>query len=172
MVDLFASGGETSDLVSTHENVAGVMTKVLSVKPDRGTFLRILNRVAKGDMQGLPLYMTLLDAGGVALPTNTKVEIRAKLAGMDQAVKISERKSNISFYNTNSLTVQRNEDNVDGAKIVLTSPEVGGNGAPRQSVDIRDIDEFQICIQSASVIDWATHSELFVESNAVSVHQR
>jgi hypothetical protein len=165
MVEIFISDGDTSDVVSKETNTTGVMTPIAAVVPDRGTFLRLLNRVAKGSQQGVPIYAKLRDSNGDPLPTSTKLQFEISPAGTDERMKVSKRQDQISVYNSYTLQEQRNVDNVDAAKMVLTTPENMG-GQPVANVEWADIQTLYLSSKAAAQIDWS-QSEIYVDSAAV-----
>jgi hypothetical protein len=166
MVDVYISRGASSDVVEPLENVPGVFTPILEVNPEQGTFLRFLNSVPVGKNPGMPLYMKLNQTGGAPLPTNTRARFEAQVAGMSSWLKVSAQLEQIAFWQQNSLTTQRDEDNVDSAKITLQHPETSPKSGMREHVDIRDIDKLRLVIDSAAAIDWA-ESEFYIDNNAV-----
>jgi len=173
MVDAYASEGSTSEYVETHTNAAGVdrPTPILEIDPDRGTFVRLLNRVERGSEIGIPIYMKLRDASGDPLPTNTQLTFELERAGGDDQHKVSEKVEQIAFWNQNDLTTQRDADNIDSSKVVLEYPEAASESGPAPFHDVRDIDSFYISAQSAAEIDWS-QSEFYVDNAAVKEGSR
>ena len=169
--DLYAVNGETPSEVETQENVPGVMTPILTIQPDRGHWFRILNNVAKGKEDGLPIYQQLVDQNGDPMPATTKLVLKARGAQMTEAVRVSELLRNISYYNQYSIKEQRNEENVDGAKIELEWPENSSKTGSRPHIDITDLEEFQICVESPRVVD-PNALETYIDSNAVSQYSK
>ena len=171
MVDLYAANGGSTDEVTTETNKTGVMDPILKVNPDRGTFLRFFNYVSKGSASGLPLYFKLKDSNGNDLPQNTDLQLQAQVAGMNGWMNVSELVQSINYWNTNSLTTQRDKDNVDNVKVDLTHPEASGNAGTRESVDVRDIDTLAVAIDSAAQVDW-NKCEFYFDSEAVQEYSR
>lgn len=173
MVDVYLSNGSASDAVVEHTNAAGIdrATPILEVDADRGTFVRLLNRVDRGDEIGIPFYMKLRDSNGDPLPTNTRMKVELQRAGNDDTHKISEQIEQIAFWNQNSLTVQRDVDNIDNAKVVLEYPEASSNEGAAPFHDVRDIDALYVSIESAAQIDWS-QSEFYVDNAAVQEGSR
>jgi len=165
MAEIFVSEGETSDVVETRTNTPGVMTPIAKISPDRGTFLRLLNMVAKGSEQGVPIYMKLRDSNGDLLAVATKLQFEISPAGTDETHKVSKRVDQISVYNSYSIQEQRNVDNVDATKIVLTSPENMG-GDPVANIEWADIQDLFVSVDAPVEVDWS-QSELYVDSTAV-----
>ncbi|GAB3318473.1 hypothetical protein EI982_06905 [Haloplanus rallus] len=62
------------------------MTPIAKITPYRGTFLRLLNRVAKGSEQGVPIYAKLRDSNGDLLAVSTKLQFEISPAGTDEQV--------------------------------------------------------------------------------------
>ncbi|GGL57923.1 hypothetical protein [Halocalculus aciditolerans] len=166
MTELYAQNGVTSEFVETSQNAAGIKTPILTVSPDRSLWLRFLNHVAKGSTVGLPCYFKLRDSNGDPLPPNTKVAFYVKLAGHSDAYKVSEKIKNISFWNQNDITTQQDVDNIDGSKIKLQHPEMAEATGNADHVDIRDVDDFLVEIESDAVIDWS-QSRFEFDSNGV-----
>lgn len=167
-LDLYAQNGTTADYVSTAQNAAGSNepNTVLEVSPDRGTWLRILNHVNAGSQQGIPVYMDLQNSAGNNLPPNTRMFFSIALSNSGDDVRVSQKVKNIAFWNQNSLTTQRNKNDVDGAKVVLEHPSMAPSSGPAEKVDVRDIDTFKVKLQSADQIDW-TNSSFFFDSSAI-----
>lgn len=165
MSEIFIDNGNTSDVVEQQTNTTGEMTAIAAISPSRGTWIRLLNEVAKGDETGVPIYMDLRDSAGNPLPSNTSIEFQLAVAGANQALAVSQRKGNISTWNSLGLNAQRNTDNVDSVKIDLQEPEIQG-GEMVDKIDWRDIDDVYFAIDSAAQIDWS-QSAFYVDSNAV-----
>jgi hypothetical protein len=166
---VWASQGATSETVTTVQNVTDEMTPIVQITGDRGTFTRLLNRVSKGSAPGLPHYMTLKDGADAFLPTGTKLQYELQKAGNDNATKVSEKVTNISFWNNNTPSEQANVDKIDRSKIQITRPEVLG-GEPVESIDVRgQLDTLLVKINSAAQIDW-TNSEFEIDPEALESH--
>ena len=166
--DLFSVNGETSDYVETAENVPAspIPTPILDVSPDRGLFLRLVNHVAKGESIGIPLYMKLRDSAGNDLPPTTAVFLAVKRNGDELPVRVSEKRGNISFWTSNDITTQRDVDNVDGSKIVLSDGQQA-----RDALNVRDVDDLFLMVDGPTAIDHA-NSEIYVDSSAVQQGER
>jgi hypothetical protein len=166
MVDLYAVEGNSADEVETYPNVPASPDPdaVVEISPDRGLFLRIANAIAKASRMGVPVYMKLRDADGNHIPTNTSAYFALEVQGMEEAVKVSEKKGNLSFYSTNDITTQRDTDNVDGALFELQEPETEG-GDTISALRVRDIDALYFKIDSAAEVDW-NNSEWYIDSEA------
>jgi hypothetical protein len=165
MAEIFISNGDTSEIVETETNTPGVMTPIARIVPDRGTFLRLLNMVAKGSEQGVPIYAKLRDSNGDLLAVSTKLQFEISPAGTDERMKVSKRVEQISVYNSYSLQEQRNVDNVDATKVVLTSPENMG-GDPVANIEWADIQDLFVSARAPAEVDWS-QSEFYVDSTAV-----
>jgi len=166
MVDLFAVEGNSADEVETYPNVPAApgADAVVKIKPERGLFIRIANAIAKASRMGVPVYSKLRDTDGNHIPTNTSAYFALEVQGMEEPVKVSEKKGNLSFYATNDITTQRDTDNVDGALFELQEPETQG-GEPVSALRVRDIDALYFKIDSAAEVDWS-QSEFYIDSEA------
>jgi len=173
MADIYISNGDSADVVEPKTNAAGIdrATPILEIDPDRGTFLRLLNRVARGDEIGIPVYMKLRDSNGDPLPTNTLVKFELERAGGDDEHKVSEEVKQISFWNANDLTTQRDVDNIDNAKVTLEYPEAASKNGAAPFHDVRDVDSFYVSIESAAEIDWS-QSEFYFDTAAIEEGSR
>jgi|AntRauTorcE11897_2_1112592.scaffolds.fasta_scaffold01126_14 hypothetical protein len=173
MADIFISNGSASDVVVQHTNAAGIdrATPILEIDPDRGTLLRLLNRVNRGDEIGIPVYMKLFDSNGDPLPTNTLVKFEIERAGDDDHQKVSEEVKQISFWNSNDITTQRDVDNIDNAKVTLEFPEAASQSGPVKYHDVRDVDSFYVSIESAAEVDWS-QSEFYFDTAAIEEGSR
>ncbi|WP_256402425.1 hypothetical protein [Halorubrum salinum] len=173
MADIYISNGDSADAVEPKTNAAGIdrATPILELDPDRGTFLRLLNQIKRGSEIGIPVYMKLRDANGDPLPTNTLIKFELGRAGSDDEHKVSEEVKQISFWNQNDLTTQRDVDNIDNAKIELQFPEASSETGPAPFHDVRDVDSFYVSAESAAEIDWS-QSEFYFDTNAVKEGSR
>lgn len=173
MVDIYAATGSTSDYVTTATNATGTdrPTPIMQVSPERGTFLRFLNKVARGEEIGMPVYFKLKDSNGNPLPNNTELTFEAKQAGHNDEVTVSVKLKNISFWQNNSITTQRNKDNIDNAKVELQYPESAEKSGARPHLDIRDIDDLYVSAVSSAAVDWS-QSEFYFDSQAVKQGER
>ncbi|MEA5388342.1 hypothetical protein VB779_15720 [Haloarculaceae archaeon H-GB11] len=171
--DIYAAKGKSADAVTTHQNepASPRPSPILEVVPDQGTFLRFLNRVAKGDEQGIPIYAKLKDSNGDPLPVNTSLYMEIQVAGMTTTMKVSEVVKSIDQYQTLSISEQRNADNVDATKLILQAPETADESGAVPHVDVRDIDALYLTAESSAKVDWS-NSELYFDSNAVEKHGR
>jgi hypothetical protein len=165
--DLFAVKGNTGDYVETYANVPASpgATPAVEISPDRGRFIQLLNKLAKTDSLGVPIYMKLRDSNGDHLPPSTSGYLALKLSGMEEAVRVSAKHGNFSHYLANDITTQRDTDNVDAATWELQEPETEG-GDPVKSITVRDIDALYFNIDSPQAIDWSK-SEFYVDTDAV-----
>jgi hypothetical protein len=164
-MNIYADKGNTSDVVETKTNVSGQTTPIVRVTPERGTWLRLLNRVPTGDARGLPVYMKLRDSNGDPLPTNTAVQFRLLIAGQSESVKVSQEVDTITEWETLSFSKQKNSEHIDAVKMLLTEPEIQG-GEPVENVDFRDIDELQFAITSAAQWD-PSKSRFYIDDKAI-----
>jgi len=169
MSKIYVSQGTSPDIVTQETNQTGRFDSILTVEPERGTFLRILSAIARGDDVGVPVYARLKDSNGDLLPTNSRYQFFLSPAGMEATLKISQRVRSISDHNTLSIKEQRNSDHVDTVKVKLQEPEtMGGQTLPGgESVDFRDIDVFGVELESTKAIDWA-QAEFYIDSTAVT----
>lgn len=153
--DLFASEGTSSDEVTTETNTTGVLDPILRVSPERGQFIKVRNRGPRGKRSGLPIYANLKDGSDNDLPADTEVAIAYLPTGADQFEVVSDKFANITPYRLNSITEQQTEDKVDSVKHELT-------GA---SVNVRDVDDLLVAIDSGTQIDHSNSTILFEPAN-------
>lgn len=167
--DLFAQNGTTGDFVSTFQNVTGAPghTPIFEVNPDRGLFIRLANQVASGQEIGVPVYFKLRDTNSNALPASTSAYFTMQVAGQEQAQKVSAKRATIQHWNSNTISEQRDDDNIDAAKFVLQRPETSPTSEPVNALEVRDVDALRLEIDSSAQIDWS-NSELYVDSNATT----
>lgn len=166
--DIFAAKGESADPVTTYQNepAAPRPSPILEVSPERGTFLRFLNAVIKGTVQGIPIYMQLRDSNGDLLPVNTEIKLELEVAGMDKEMVVSETMKSTDQYRTLSVSEQRDTDNIDSTKFTLQYPDAAPQSGPTPKVDVRDIDALYVTIDSAVQVDWS-QSVLYIDSDYV-----
>lgn len=171
MVDLYASEGASSEQITTYPNVPASpgADSVVEISPERGLFLRITNAISKASRMGVPVYAKLRDTNGNHIPTDSASYFALRVQGMEEPVKVSERRGNVSFYSTNDLTTQRDTDNVDGSLYELQEPETEG-GEPVKALRVRDIDALFFKVESSAEIDWS-QSEFYVDSEATEEHE-
>jgi hypothetical protein len=137
-------------------NTAGLMTTILSITPDDGMVIRVNGNVKKGDERGVPIYAELRDSNDDPLPDDTEVVLRYKAPSMEEPRAVSVPMKDILTYNIQALKDQQDRDIIDAVKHVLKG----------RALQVRDIDELQVAIDSSTVIDWA-NSRLHFEENAV-----
>jgi hypothetical protein len=145
-----------SDEANQKTNKTGVTTPILTVEPEDGTLIRLLNQVSTGDGGGLPIFADLRDSNDNPLPTSTDMVLRVKRPTDDEPVAISVKEDNIATYNQLTISEQRNTDNIDSVKHELK----GG------AVNVRDKDTLRFEIDSSTAIDWS-NSELYVYRQGV-----
>ncbi len=169
MSKIYVSDGDSPSIVTQETNQTGKFDSILAVEPDRGTFLRLVAAVARGEDLGVPIYAKLRDSDGNLLPTDTRMQMYLSPAGMQATLKVSERIESISDYNTLSIKEQRNSDHVDTVKVRLQEPETMGGRhlSASENIDFRDIDVFGVELESTQQVDWA-QSEFYIESNALA----
>lgn len=173
MTDIFVSKGNSSDQVTTYQNATGVTLKptpILEVSPDRGKFLRFQNRNIGGNT-GLPVYFDLNQTDGSDLPTNTLVVFEFQMSNGDDYHRVAVPKKQISFFNSNTISEQRNKERRHNAVIPLKYPEAADREGLRDFIDVRDVDSFTVSIISPAQVDWAV-SEWYFDENAVKEMSR
>jgi hypothetical protein len=74
---------------------------------------------------------------------------------------VSVEEDNISTYINKTVAEQQNVDNIDAVKHELQG----------KAVNIRDVDDLAVEINSSAQIDWS-NSSLYVERSGVEEHQR
>lgn len=150
-----------SDIVELEENKPDELTPILRVNPERGTVIRILNRVARGDSPGVPIYAELYDSDGDPLPVDTDMVMTGKQPGDARFMPLSIKEDNISTYVNKSISDQQDSNHVDSVKHELHGP----------AIKIRAEDEFAVEIDSDAVIDWEK-SKLYFDDNGVRENRR
>jgi len=167
MASIFGNGSDTSKHTETEQNAAGHMTPILVHEPPRGTKMRLVNHVARGDqVQGIPVTMKLYDSNGDQLPIDTELRFEVMTAGSTDAIQLSRQVEDISTWNQLDVTEQQHSDHIDATKVVLATPEDRG-GNVLDSIAWRDIDQFRVAVDSSEVVDWSQGSELSIDSTAV-----
>ncbi len=159
------------DILSALQNATGHATPILTLDPERGTKIKLQNRISKGEQMGLPLYMQLKDSTGAFLPTNSTFEWRIERVTDDQPIVISQEADNISYWNSNSIKTQRNTDNVDAVKVPFKTPAVfaGQDQGPPKAINVPGTAKLHLYLTSQAQVDWS-ESQFFVESEGVSKH--
>lgn len=163
------SSHSSSEDIEAVTNDPGHLSPIARISPERGLKITIQNRVNQGSQVGVPIYQTLKDTNGNNLPTGTDYALAVKPHGANQYFLVSPTKDNISYWNENSLTTQRDSENVDSVKIPLKYHEgsgMEGEGRP-ESISIHGVDEMLVLVDSPVAIDW-DYSDFHVESSALS----
>jgi hypothetical protein len=169
-MDVHVVNGNTTDEISTSTNTTGVMDAIITLQADRGTWIRVLNHVAKGSESGLPVYMDLRDSNDDPLPAPTECQLGAKEAGMTQFFKVSARKRGISHWINQSIQDQQHSDYVDASKIPLEYPENHPeSGQERDHIDITHTDKLAFMVNASTQWD-PNNSRFHFDSNAVEQH--
>ncbi|MHB9287359.1 hypothetical protein ACKVMT_10015 [Halobacteriales archaeon Cl-PHB] len=166
MTDLNAVKGNSTDEVITYQNAPAVArpTPIIELDAESGTLLRLSNIGGEG-APGLPVFMKLRDSNGDHIPVNSSLFFEVERAGQDSAIKHSVQVENLSFYQSNSISEQRDADKIRHAKLMLTPPENAPATGPVGSIDIRDVDAGYFTLDSAVQVDWS-NSEFFIASEA------
>ncbi|WP_255198012.1 hypothetical protein [Halorarius litoreus] len=144
-----------SEYATQQQNVTGQPTTVLDYQPEDGTRLQIKNKVAKGDEEGVPIYMDLRDSGDNPLPNDTEVILEVDVPSRSKTLAVSEKLENIAPWNAIALGDQRNEENVDAVKVEL-------EGAV---INVRYFDVLSVIVTSSAQVDWA-NSEFYMDGKA------
>ena len=150
-----------SNIVETVANSPNELTPIFTVDPEDGTYVTIENEVSQGDAAGIAIYAKLFDADGDPLPTDTTMVLSGRRPGDTRYQTLSYEQDNISTYNNKSISDQQDSNHVDSVKHELKA----------ERVNIRDVDEFAVEINSDVAIDWG-ESKLYFERTGVSEHQR
>jgi hypothetical protein len=87
--------------------------------------------------------------------------LTAKRPGDSRRRTVSVEEDNISTYINKTVAEQQNVDNIDAVKHELKG----------KAVNVRDIDELAVEIDSSTQIDWS-NSALYFERNGVQEQQR
>ncbi|WBE14030.1 major capsid protein PB7 [Saline Natrinema sp. J7-1 virus 1] len=150
-----------SDIVELQENTPGDLTPIMTIVPEEGTMIQIQNRVPQGSAVGLPIYADPRDANGDPLPVDTSLVLTAKQPGDPRRTPVSLEVDNISTFLNKTISEQQSTDHVDATKIELRG----------RAVNVRDIDELAVEINSSRSIDWS-NSKLYFERAGVAEKQR
>ncbi|QCC57871.1 hypothetical protein NP511_04865 [Natrinema thermotolerans] len=156
-LSLYAALGDSSKYVETKTNVTDQLTPVLSINPKDGVGVLIRNAVDMGSKVGVPIYAKLRDADGNPLPANTRIALGYQ-APTDESIQVvSDPKSTIASYIKNSVSDQQDDRKVDAIKHQLKG----------EKLEVRDIDEAYILVDSSEPIDHA-QSEIYFEEAALA----
>jgi hypothetical protein len=155
---LYAAEGKTSNYVTTEVNTTGQSDAVLTIQPEDGVGLILVNRVDVGQKErGIPIYMDLRDSNDDPLPLDTEVEIAYEAPTDDSPQVVSYPLSNISTYRKKTISEQQDAENVDAVKVELKSSELR----------VRDIDQAFIRLNSSAQIDHS-NSEIYIDADGVN----
>ncbi|QFU83388.1 hypothetical protein [Natronorubrum aibiense] len=156
-LSLYAALGGSSKYISTEMNIPDQLTPVLSINPKDGVGVLIRNAVEMGNKAGVPIYGKFRDADGNPLPADTRVAIGYQ-APTDESIQVvSDPKSTIASYIKNSVSDQQDDRKVDAVKHQLKGSKL----------EVRDIDEAYILVDSSAQIDH-TQSEIYFEEAALA----
>ncbi|OLZ39870.1 hypothetical protein A6E15_02230 [Natrinema saccharevitans] len=156
-LQLYAALGDSSKYVETQTNTPDQLTPVLSINPKDGVGVLFRNRVDVGDKAGIPIYGKFVDTNGNPMPASTRVAIGYQ-APTDESIQVvSDPKSTIASYIKNSVSDQQDDRKVDAIKHALK-----GNG-----LEVRDIDEAYLLVESSAQIDHS-QSEIYFEESALA----
>jgi hypothetical protein len=166
------SGYTSSDDIEPVQNDPGHMTPIARVSPERGLKIAVQNRVSKGSQIGLPIYMKLRDSNGNPLPVGTDFALAMKPHGANQFFIVSDVLDNISYWITNDLTTQQNDENIDAVKVPLKYHEGSEmaqqeNAGRPSSISVHGVDEMLVLAESAAQVSW-NHSDFEIENEALS----
>ena len=156
-----ANVNHNSDVVEQQTNTPGEMTPILTVVPENGTGIQFRNMVPQGDAVGIPIYADLQDSNGNALPVDTSIVLTAKQPGDVKRSPVSNAEDNISTYVNKSISDQQSTDHVDSVKHELKG----------KAVNVRDVDELAVELETDVQVDWA-NSSLYFDEKAVREFQR
>ena len=156
-----ANVNHNSEVVETVENTPGEMTPIMLVVPENGTGLQFRNQVPQGSATGIPIYAELYDEHGDPLPVDTSMVLTAKQPGDAKRSPVSNAEDNISTYTNKSISDQQDTLHVDSVKHELKG----------SAVNVRDVDEFAVEIDTDVPIDWEK-SSLYFERQAIREFQR
>jgi len=141
---------------TTEQNTTGQIDPVLKFSPDEGVLLRVLNHMIKGDIAGPPVYYKLKDTNGNELPTDTFVTWQFQAPGQDDRTIIGRSRDNISPWNSQSITDQRDSDRIDSVKLPF-------DASPDGYVDVTHVDDLILSVDSSTQIDWS-NSEFYLDA--------
>ncbi|WP_254763357.1 hypothetical protein [Natrinema marinum] len=156
-LSLYAALGDVSKYVTTQTNISDQLTPVLTISPKDGVGVLIRNAVSVGDKSGLPIYGKFNDSNGNPLPANTRLALGYKSPTDESIQVVSDPKATIASYIKNSVSDQQDERKVDAVKHQLK-----GN-----KLEVRDIDEAYILVDSSAQIDHS-QSEIYFEESALA----
>jgi hypothetical protein len=138
-------------------NVTGQRTPILSFTPIDGMMLALRGSSSGG--VGIPIYAKLMDSNGDDLPLDTELVLRYDAPHLDQPKVVSHKLSNLRVYRGLSIKEQQNADYRDRTRIELKG----------SMLEVRDIDEVQIAINSSKEIDWSK-SRVYIDEQAAVVY--
>jgi hypothetical protein len=147
-------------------NVTGVLSPILRFEPDDGLQLIIRGMVSAGTERGFPLYMDLRDSNGDPLPEDTRVVFKYKSPSMDDAQTVTHPLDHIRPWTALTLNEQQDEEFIDRTKVELKNTDAALQEGRIPQVNVRDIDEFRLSIESSAQVDW-TNSRVYIDRNAV-----
>jgi len=144
-----------SSIATEVTNTTGVLSPILSIDPTDGTVLALLNQVARGDEEGIPIYAKLRSGSSTQLPEDTRLALGFETPQMDNWEVVSEPMEHIRPYRSFSLSDQQNLDYVDRVKHNLK----GGANA----LIAEDVDMIYVLAEASAQISWPDSSLTFEE---------
>jgi hypothetical protein len=148
------------------QNVPDVLSPILTFTPDDGLLLVIRGMVSAGTERGFPLYMDLRDSNGDPLPEDTRVVFQYKSPSMDDPQTVTHPLDHIRPWNALSLNEQQDEEFIDRTKVELKNTDTALAQGEVPQVQVRDIDELRMSIDSSVQVDWG-NSRVYIDRNAV-----
>ncbi|ADB62825.1 hypothetical protein Htur_3974 (plasmid) [Haloterrigena turkmenica DSM 5511] len=155
-LSLYAALGDTLKYVSTETNIPDQLTPVLSISPKDGVGVLIRNAVSVGDKIGLPIYGKFRDSNGNLLPEHSS---RARLPGTDRREHPGRLGSEGHDRELHQEQRLRPAGRSEGRR--RQAPAQG------QKLEVRDIDEAHILVDSSEQIDHV-QSEIYFEETALA----
>jgi hypothetical protein len=151
-------------------NIKGTMSPILRIEPDDGLKLIIRGMVSTGSERGFPFFADLRDSADDPLPEDTQVAFRYRSPEMDldQAQTVTHPLDHIRPWNALTLNEQQDEEFIDRVKVELKNTDSALARGEIPQVQVRDIDEFRISIDSSVEVDW-TNTRVYLDRNAVRV---
>ena len=154
MSETLSNQGTDKVTATEQTNVTGQMTPILGFSPNDGLLLTIRGGI------GIPLVMDLRDPNGDQLPLDTKVRVEYDAPHLDTRQVVSETLSNIQAWRTLSVKEQQNEEYRDRTRVGLKDGY--------KAVEVRDIDELALSVESSKVVDWS-QSRVYVDKDHTTV---
>jgi len=143
-----------SEVAEEKENSAGQRDPILTIQPKDGTALVIKGMVNQGEDPGIPIFASLMNQNGDPIDPRSNLSVRFEAPGDDDPTTVTHPLTNLSIYNSLTISEQRDTEKVDQVKHVLKGSEEALDAGKMPRVVVGHLDQLHLTLESEDVIDW------------------